>query len=48
MAVVYAIGSATGVQGTVVDAFGVYSDPAKSAVLAQIPWDLATRTGSKK
>ena len=48
MAVVYAIGSTAGVQGTLVDAFGVYADPAKSAVLAEIPWDLATRTGVKK
>jgi hypothetical protein len=47
MAVVYAIGSTAGVQGTVVDAYGVYADPVKSAVLAQIPWDLATRTGSQ-
>ena len=47
MAVVYAISGTAGVQGTVIDAFGVYADPAKSAVLAEIPWDLATRTRMK-
>jgi hypothetical protein len=30
-------------QGALVDAFGVYADPAKSAVLAKIPWDSAAR-----
>ena len=43
MAVVYAIATTTGVRGAVVDAFGVYADPAKSAVLAKIPWDSAVR-----
>jgi hypothetical protein len=43
MAVVYALASTTGVQGTLVDAFGVYADPAKSAVLAKIPWESAAR-----
>ena len=37
MAVVYAIESTTGVQGALIDAFGVYADPAKAAVLAAIP-----------
>jgi hypothetical protein len=34
---VYGIESATGARGTVVDAFGVYSDPALSAVLRDVP-----------
>ena len=38
MEIVYAIGSAQGVRGTLVDAFGVYSDPAKSAVLEGVPF----------
>lgn len=38
MEIVYAIGSARGVRGTLVDAFGVYSDPAKSAVLEGVPF----------
>jgi len=37
MAVVYAIESTSGIQGTLIDAFGVYADPAKAAVLADIP-----------
>jgi hypothetical protein len=37
MAVVYAIESTSGIQGTFIDAFGVYADPAKAAVLANIP-----------
>jgi hypothetical protein len=37
MAVVYAIESTAGVQGALIDAFGVYADPAKAAVLADIP-----------
>ena len=37
MAIVYGIEAATGVRGTVVDAFGVYSDPALSAVLQDVP-----------
>jgi hypothetical protein len=37
MAIVYGIESATGARGTVVDAFGVYSDPALSAVLRNVP-----------
>jgi len=36
MAVVYAIEGATGVRGALIDAFGVYADPAKAAVLADI------------
>jgi hypothetical protein len=37
MAFVYGIESTTGTRGTVVDAFGVYSDPALSAVLRDVP-----------
>ena len=37
MEVVYAISSASGVRGTLADAFGVYSDPAKSAALEAVP-----------
>jgi hypothetical protein len=37
MAIVYAIEGADGVRGTLADAFGVYSDPATSAVLEDIP-----------
>jgi hypothetical protein len=37
MAVVYAIESTTGAQGALIDAFGVYADPAKAAVLAEVP-----------
>jgi hypothetical protein len=37
MEVVYAISSASGVRGTLADAFGVYSDPAKTAALEGVP-----------
>ena len=37
MAIVYAIESTSGLRGTVADAFGVYSDPALSAVLQNVP-----------
>jgi hypothetical protein len=37
MAVVYAIESTSGIQGTLIDAFGVYADPAKAAALAHVP-----------
>ena len=37
MAIVYAIESKGGVRGTLVDAFGVYADPAMSAVLNDVP-----------
>ena len=40
MAIVYAIESTGGVQGTLVDAFGVYSDPAIGAVLHDVPMRL--------
>ena len=37
MAIVYAIESNSGVRGTLVDAYGVYSDPATTAVLRDVP-----------
>ncbi len=37
MAIVYALESKGGVRGTVTDAYGVYADPAVSAVLADVP-----------
>lgn len=37
MAIVYAIETAGGIRGTLVDAWGVYSDPAISAFLATVP-----------
>src|SRR5712691_4965533 len=37
MAIVYAIESTSGVRGTLADAFGVYSDPATSAVMEDVP-----------
>ena len=37
MSIVYAIESRDGTRGTLVDAFGVYSDPAVSAVLENVP-----------
>ena len=36
MAIVYAIESSSGARGTLVDAFGVYSNPAISAYLARV------------
>jgi hypothetical protein len=37
MAIVYAIETASGVRGILVDAFGVYSDPTISAALQHVP-----------
>jgi len=37
MAIVYAIESSTGIRGTLIDAFGVYADPAIAAALAAVP-----------
>src|SRR5262249_34982358 len=37
MSIVYAIESRDGTRGTLVDAFGVYSDPAVSRVLEDVP-----------
>ena len=36
-AIVYGVETAGGARGTVVDAFGVYADPALSAVLRDVP-----------
>ena len=41
MSIVYAIESRDGTRGTLVDAFGVYADPAVGAVLRNIPIRLA-------
>ena len=45
MAIVYAIEGQGGVRGTLVDAFGAYSDPAVSAFLAGVPIRGASRLG---
>jgi len=37
MAIVYGLEARNGLRGTVVDAFGVYSDPALSALLEHVP-----------
>ncbi len=37
MAIVYGIETVSGTRGTVVDVFGVYSDPALSAALRDVP-----------
>jgi hypothetical protein len=37
MAILYGIEAEGGVRGTLVDAFGAYSDPAVSAFLAEVP-----------
>ena len=36
MSIVYAIESASGVRGTLIDAFGVYADPAVSAFVTDV------------
>ena len=38
MAILYAIASSSGTRGTLVDAFGVYSNPAISAYLERVPF----------
>jgi hypothetical protein len=45
MAIVYAIEGQGGVRGTLVDAFGAYSDPAVSAFLSGVPIREASRFG---
>jgi hypothetical protein len=37
MAIVYGVEATNGLRGTVVDAFGVYSDPVLSALLEHVP-----------
>ena len=44
MSILYAIESRDGTRGTLVDAFGVYSDPAVSAVLESVPIGRAPST----
>lgn len=48
MAIVYALESKGGIRGTVVDAYGVYSDPAVSAVLADIPIQETAAVGPQR
>jgi hypothetical protein len=43
MAILYAIETRSGISGTLADAFGVYSDPAVSAVIEDVA--LASRPG---
>jgi hypothetical protein len=38
MAIVYAIESSSGIHGTLVDAFGVYSNPVISAYIGRVPF----------
>jgi len=45
MAIVYAIEGEGGVRGTLVDAFGAYSDPTVSAFLARVPIQGVSRSG---
>ena len=40
MAILYALESSSGVRGTLVDAFGVYSNPAISAYLRRVRFDM--------
>lgn len=47
MSIVYAIEGQGGVRGTLVDAFGVYSDPAVSAFLQSVPIRGATQVGGE-
>jgi hypothetical protein len=42
MAIVYALESVNGIRGTLVDAFGAYSDPAISAFMEKVRF---SRTG---
>jgi len=37
MSIVYAMEAEGGIRGTLVDAYGVYADPAVSAVLSKVP-----------
>ena len=39
MAIVYGLRSTSGVRGTLVDAFGAYSDPAVSDFMERVPFD---------
>jgi hypothetical protein len=46
MAIVYAIESHSGVRGTLVDAFGVYADPAVGVFLESVPIRKAAQVGA--
>ena len=46
MAIVYAIESHSGVRGTLVDAFGVYADPAVGVFLEGVPFRKAAQVGA--
>jgi hypothetical protein len=46
MAIVYAIESHSGVRGTLVDAFGVYADPAVGVFLEGVPIRKAAQVGA--
>ena len=46
MAIVYAIETQSGVRGTLVDAFGVYADPAVGAFLDGVPIRKAVQAGA--
>jgi hypothetical protein len=47
MAIVYAVESSSGVQGTLVDAFGVYADPALGEFLEGVPIREVAQRGSR-
>jgi hypothetical protein len=46
MSIVYAIESLSGTRGSLVDAFGVYSDPTVSAFLKDVPIRRAVQPGT--
>jgi hypothetical protein len=48
MAIVYAIESQSGVRGTLVDAFGVYADPAVGVFLEGVPIRKAAQVGASQ
>src|SRR5262245_7394020 len=48
MAILYAIESATGVRGTLADAFGVYADPAVGAALEGVPFRPSPRKSGRQ
>lgn len=47
MAIVYALASTSGVKGTLVDAFGTYSDPAVSEFMRCVSFDGDAEPGSR-
>jgi hypothetical protein len=48
MAIVYAVESSSGVQGTLVDAFGVYADPALGEFLEGVPIREVAQRGTRR